>query len=130
MQLTLKDKLPFVNVLLTYRGKTINIDSVLVDTGSATTLLSADQVESIDIHPSPDDILYSIRGVGGNEVVFARNVDQLLVGRHGVADFEVEFGGMDYGFEINGILGMNFLTMTGAVINLWNLTITFVNKEL
>ncbi len=25
---------------------------------------------------------------------------------------------MDYGFEVNGILGINFLTKVGAIINL------------
>lgn len=29
--------------------------------------------------------------------------------------FEVEIGGMDYGFEIGGILGMDFLRKAGAV---------------
>ena len=32
---------------------------------------------------------------------------------------------MDYGFEINGILGMDFLTSIGAVINLRELNISF-----
>jgi hypothetical protein len=32
---------------------------------------------------------------------------------------------MDYGFEINGILGMDFLTRAGAVLDLGDLTIDF-----
>ena len=69
MKLTLIDNLPFVTVALTYRGKTIQIDSVLIDTGSVTTILSADDVASIDIYPPQDDNLYTIRGVGGNDAV-------------------------------------------------------------
>jgi hypothetical protein len=129
MRLTLKDNLPFVSIALSYRGKTTKIDSVLIDTGSASTILSADHVSQIDIFPSADDILYTIRGVGGSEVVFNRRVNQLLVGGYGLVDFEVEVGGMDYGFEINGILGIDFLTQAGAVINLRKMTITFARKE-
>jgi len=32
---------------------------------------------------------------------------------------------MDYGFEINGILGMDFLLQTGAIINLRDLSLDF-----
>ena len=128
MKLTLIDNLPFVTVALTYRGKTIQISSVLIDTGSVTTILSADDVGSIDIYPSPDDNLYTIRGVGGNEVVFSRVIDQLRVGDQGLSGFEVEIGGMDYGFDIHGILGMDFLTRVGAIINFWKMSITFESR--
>jgi hypothetical protein len=33
---------------------------------------------------------------------------------------------MDYGFEIGGILGMDFLRAAGATIDLHNLTLAFV----
>lgn len=32
---------------------------------------------------------------------------------------------MDYGFEINGILGMDFLTEAKAIINLQAMSLTF-----
>lgn len=38
---------------------------------------------------------------------------------------KVSFGGMDYGFAINGILGADFLTRARAVIELGRLTIHF-----
>jgi hypothetical protein len=42
-----------------------------------------------------------------------------------VEDFEVEVGEMDYGFEIGGILGMDFLRAARAIIDLGQLTIDF-----
>lgn len=118
MKLQLKSDLPFVTAIVAYQGSLTEISNVLVDTGSATTILSADQVSKIQLVPAPDDILYTIRGVGGSEVVFSRFVDYLQVGDQKVTNFQVEIGGMDYGFEINGILGMDFLTKAGAVIDL------------
>jgi hypothetical protein len=118
MHIPLKDNLPFTTVTLSYKGDTIDIPNILIDTGSGTTILSADIVTAIKIIPSPEDTLCTIREVGGSEVVFSRKVDFLRVGEKSIADFEVEIGGMDYGFEINGILGMDFLLCAGAIINL------------
>lgn len=121
MRLTLKDDLPFLSVTVAYQGAEIEIPDVLVDTGSATTILAADQVSRIGIVPEPADVLYTIRGVGGIETVFTRRVEHLRIRQRGVSGFEIEVGGMDYGFEIQGILGMDFLLQSGAIINLANL---------
>jgi hypothetical protein len=57
--------------------------------------------------------------------VFTRRIDRLAIGNHGVDNFEVEVGEMDYGFEIGGILGMDFLRAACAIIDLGQLTIEF-----
>ncbi len=75
MQLTLRDNLPFTQVTIAYQDAVIDISNVLVDTGSATTIVAADIVSAIDIVPSPLHMLYTIPGVGGAEVVFTRHVD-------------------------------------------------------
>jgi predicted aspartyl protease len=128
MRLTLRDDLPFVQVTVIYRDAELEISDVLIDTGSATTILAADQVARIDIMPEPSDILYTIRGVGGIETVFTRRIGRLRIGQREVTDFEVEVGGMDYGFEIQGILGMDFLLQAGAIINLRDLSLEFPSE--
>ena len=40
-----------------------------------------------------------------------------------VKDFEVKIGIMDYGFEIEGIVGMDFLTRGGFIIDLAQLEV-------
>ena len=87
--------------------------------------LARDAVETVGITPRPEDIINKLRGIGGTEVVYMRVVDRLTVGEASVSSFEVEVGGMDYGFEIQGILGMDFLRQTGAVISLKALTVEF-----
>ena len=125
MQLTLIDNLPFTQITIAYQKSIAQIDNVLVDTGSASTILAADTVSSVQIAPLPNDVLHTIRGVGGTEVVFIRQTDFLQVGERSLPDFEIEVGGMDYGFAINGILGMDFLTRAGAIINLSTMQIEF-----
>ena len=44
---------------------------------------------------------------------------------HRLSNFWIEVGGMNYGFEINGIFGMDFLTRAAAIINLRELQIEF-----
>jgi hypothetical protein len=118
MQLHLRDELPFMTVLVGYQGKALEIEHVLVDTGSASTLFAADFLARIGVVPEPGDKLYAVRGVGGSEAVFSREIDFVEVGAKRLEQFEIEIGGMDYGFEINGILGMDFLLAVEAIINL------------
>jgi predicted aspartyl protease len=128
MQLTLKDDLPFTRVRVAYQGTEGEIADVLVDTGSATTILAASEVARIGIVPESSDILYVIRGMGGVETVFTRQIEYLSAGQRRAPGFEIEVGGMDYGFEINGILGMDFLLRTGAILNLRELSLEFSDE--
>ena len=57
--------------------------------------------------------------------MFVRQLDELQVGPQKLAPFVVQISGMDYGFEIEGILGMDFLRRSGAVIDLRRLQIEF-----
>ena len=123
MDLELRHKLPFVSATLDHQGGSVELKPVLIDTGSASTVLSADVVEAVGITPQPDDVINKLRGIGGTEVVYMRVVDRLAIGAASISKFEVEIGGMDYGFEIQGILGMDFLRQTGAVISLKKLTV-------
>ena len=72
MELERQGDLLFTTVKVVYRGATIEIDHVLIDTGSETTILGIDSLAPIHIKPSLDDELYTIRWVGGVEAVFAR----------------------------------------------------------
>lgn len=128
MQLLLKDNLPFVTVSISHKGKMVKIPYVLIDTGSASTIFASDRLIAIDVEPSSEDILHTIRGIGGSEVVYLRAVDFLEIGQRRINNFEIEVGGMDYGFEINGILGMDFLTESGAIINLQKMNIRFTDN--
>ena len=62
------------------------------------------------------------------EYVFSREVDRLSIGGHGISTLEIEFGGLDYGFELDGILGMDFLLRAGTAIDLKELAIGFRNR--
>lgn len=119
-EIRIREGLPQVSMSLFYRDRRLDVENVLLDTGSASTIFSANRLLDIDLRCDPTDILNRIRGVGGTEFVFSKTIDRLSLGDLTVADFEIEVGAMDYGFnfELDGILGMDFLEQVGAVIDL------------
>ena len=117
------DYLPFIKLKLHHNGNELILPKVLIDTGSAKSILKEELVENIGIQPEPDDILGSIRGVGGTEFVYIKQIDLIAIGNIRVNKFKVDIGEMDYGFDINGIIGMDFLLETNSTIDLKNLYI-------
>jgi predicted aspartyl protease len=123
MTIRLQDGLPYVTITLQYRGQQLQLSNVLLDTGAAGTVFAADTVLTIGLHYEANDPIHRIRGVGGAEFVFVKHVDQLSLGELHVRDFAIEVGAMDYGFGIEGILGMDFLLQVSAVIDLSRLEV-------
>ncbi|MEK3688278.1 retropepsin-like aspartic protease [Paenibacillus sp. FSL R10-2736] len=109
--------LPFVSMTVVFRGRELKLEKVLLDTGSASTLLNADIVQEIGMVPEGNDSVDIIRGVGGVEYVYTKCLDTIVVDKAMLKDFQVEIGNMDYGMEIDGILGFNFLKHARAVID-------------
>src|SRR5690554_6576872 len=119
-ELQIKDNLPFVQMKVQYKNKEKMLNNVLVDTGSASSILKGELVRDIGIKPEPDDILGRVRGVGGSEFVYIKQIDLLSIGNLIVENLKIDIGEMDYGFDIDAIIGMDFLQKTGAIIDLHN----------
>lgn len=118
MKLTIEEGLAFVEVTLHHEGRSVHLSRVMVDTGSAGSLFATDHMTAIGIELRGEDRMHRIYGVGGFEAVFMRRVDRIVVGDREASNFVVEIGGMKYGFEIDGILGMDFLLVAQAVVDL------------
>ncbi|MEB3103003.1 hypothetical protein [Ferviditalea candida] len=67
--------LPFVPLRIHYRGQVLELRKVLLDTRSTSTLLKADIVGEIGIFPEGNDVVDTIRGVGGIEYVYTKTLD-------------------------------------------------------
>ena len=123
MKLELIGGLPFASVTLLYRGRSLILDTVLIDTGSGGSVFSADKVGEIGLFFEAEDKMRRISGVGGSEFVFSKRVNQLSIGDLVVTSFDIEVGEMNYGFELEGIIGMDFLCQVNAVLDLSRLKI-------
>ena len=85
MTIRLEHGLAYVEVALTYLHRTLSLESVILDTGSASTIFASDRLMEIGLVPEPSDPLKRIRGVGGVEFVFTKRIDRLAVGEIALA---------------------------------------------
>lgn len=118
MKIRLQNGLPYVTVKVIYHDCCLELHDVLLDTGSAGTIFSIDKLLDIGLEYAPDDAVHRIHGVGGTEFVFSKTVERLTVGGIRAEDFEIEVGAMNYGFAMDGIIGVDFLLYVGAIIDL------------
>lgn len=108
-------KMDFINgllhasVTLTYQGNTALIEHVIVDTGAAQTLISADAVSDLGIFATPDDELTIMSGIGGEDFAFRKEMDCVAFGSFDVKNLSLDFGNLDESFGINGIIGLDIL---------------------
>ena len=68
-------------------------------------------------------VSHRVRGVGGYEYVYEKIIESITAPNIDISNFLVEVGDMDYGFNINAILGTDFLRRAKAKINMENLTL-------
>lgn len=118
MKLRLEHGLLFVDAQLVFRGSALQMRQVILDTGSAGSIFSADRLSEIGLQYEPNDRVHRIHGVGGSEFVFTKHVASLAIAELSLTDFEIEVGAMDYGFIFDGIIGVDFLVRVGAVIDM------------
>ena len=122
-KIKIEHRLPFVQIVIWYKGQRLLLEKVLVDTGSASTILKLDLIEEIGITAEETDIVGSISGVGGSEYVFLKKIDCIEIAGVNVKDVIVDVGAMNYGIDIHGIIGTDLLLKINGVINLKDLVL-------
>lgn len=123
LKIRLEDRLPFVAVTLSLGRNSLVLDRVLLDTGSAATMFSVDEVGKLGMAPEPHEPIRRVVGVGGSEFVVLKRIERLALGELELADFPIQIGAMDYGFPIQGLLGTDFFVQAGVVLDLKNLRV-------
>ena len=122
-KLIIEDGLLLTDMEVTFNGHLLHLQRVLVDTGSGSTVVSTDLAESIGIVAEENDMIYRITGVGGSEFVYSKTVNSVKIGDMQTKDFAIEIGAMNYGFDLDGIIGLDLLQQLKAIINIDELTI-------
>jgi predicted aspartyl protease len=122
-KLIIEDGLLLTELELIFKGQLLHLQRVLVDTGSGSTVISTDLAESIGIIAEENDMIYRISGVGGSEFVYSKTVDSVRIGDMQTENFGLEIGAMNYGFDLDGIIGLDLLQQLKAIIYLDELTL-------
>ena len=109
--------LPFITAKLTVEGKVIEIHNALVDSGAASSLFSIENFLNAGLTINSHDIIVEMVGIGGTESVFQRKINEIKIANISVGSPIVQFGTMNYGFEIDGIIGSDILSQARAIID-------------
>ena len=99
---------------------------MVVDTGAAITLLDREALESAGIVLGDPIQRHRMVGTGGPEYATSYLVDRLRVEDEiQVLRFAPHVGPAHFGWDLGGLLGLDFLRLTGAIIDLRHWTIDF-----
>ena len=74
-------------------------------------------MERVDLKLSNEDPIRYMIGIGGTEAVIEKEVEAIVVGDLRVSHFSIQLGALNYGFDLDGILGADFLLQAKAQIN-------------
>jgi predicted aspartyl protease len=123
VKITLKDGLIYVDATLVYGNSSITIKNALVDTGSSSTVISRDIAHRLGMKPEPTDIINSVQGVGGSESVIEKEIDAISLDHIAATNFNIQVGAMNYGIDLDAIIGLDLLIACKVVMDLENFTL-------
>ncbi|MBJ6361470.1 retropepsin-like aspartic protease [Paenibacillus sp. GCM10012307] len=124
MQIQFTDGLLQASMTICYKGHSLTIDKLIIDTGAAHSLLSSDTVSEIGIKFENGDKLVRSFGIGGDEYSFRKQVDQIQFGDLVMTDIPIDFGifhdDINY---INGLIGLDILKNGNMIVDLHRMEI-------
>jgi predicted aspartyl protease len=108
MQIDLVNHLLQTSMTLTYKGQSLTIDKLVIDTGAAHSLISSDMASEIGIRFENGDKLVRSFGIGGDEYSFRKQVDHVQLGDFLIKDIHIDFGVFHEEINyINGLIGLD-----------------------
>ncbi|GAA0387429.1 retropepsin-like aspartic protease [Paenibacillus motobuensis] len=113
------DDLLQTSIMIRYKGESLTIDHLVIDTGAAHSLISSDIAAQIGIHFENGDKLIRSFGIGGDEYSFRKLVDQVQLGDFIMDDVYIDFGVFHEDIDqINGLIGLDILKSGKMIIDL------------
>lgn len=119
-----KNGLIFANATLTHGIINILLKNALIDTGSSSTVISSEISQKLGLKPEANDLINSVQGVGGLESVYEKKIDSIKLDVSEASNFHIQVGTMDYGIELEAIIGLDLLKECGTLLDLKNLILT------
>ncbi|MFD2875121.1 retropepsin-like aspartic protease [Paenibacillus rhizoplanae] len=80
------------SMTINYRGRSLIVNDLVIDTGAAHSLLSSDIVSELGIKFENGDRLVRSFGIGGDEYTFQKTVDEVRIGELIMKDVPIDFG--------------------------------------
>lgn len=112
-----------VTLSVAYRGKTLQIEGVIVDTGSSHTIFSPDVLEQIGVTYENGDPVYEAYGIGGSVPFYTKIMDEIIIDTLKIKNIEVDVGVLPKFHK--GLLGLDILKSNGFVVDMDKLELRF-----
>jgi predicted aspartyl protease len=116
MNISFDGQLLTTTIYVMYKGQTIQIDDVIVDTGSSHTIMSPDVLEEIGVTYENGDPIYEAYGIGGTVPFYTKIIDEIRIGDFIVNNIEIDVGELPK--HHNGLLGLDILKEYNFVLDL------------
>jgi hypothetical protein len=131
MQIEFTHDLLQTSMTINYKGRSLTIDNLVIDTGAAHSLLSSDIVSEIGIKFENGDKLLRSFGIGGDEFSFQKRVDEIQIGDYIMNSVPIDFGVFHEDIDhINGLIGLDILKSANMVIDLHRMEMYPANPNL
>lgn len=108
----------YVDLKLEHKRKSIVIQNALIDTGSPSTIISAEYALKLGLLPEPTDKVKCLNSLHGIEYVYEKTIDIINLDTFAIKNFTVDIGAMQYGLKVGAIIGLDLLLKTRSVIDL------------
>lgn len=119
MKINYDGQLMTVSLTVTFRGKSVQINNVIIDTGSSHTIFSPDILEEIGLVYENGDAIYEAYGIGGSAPFFTKVVDSIQIDAEIISNIEIDVGILPKNHQ--GLLGVDILLSHSFIIDLKNL---------
>lgn len=116
MKISYDGQLLTTSLVVTFRGKNLQINNVVIDTGSSHTVITPDLLEEIDVKYENGDAIYEPYGIGGTVPFYTKIMDKIQIGSFFVKDIEIDVGMLPK--HHNGLLGLDILKTFKFIIDM------------
>lgn len=116
MKINYDGQLITTSLTVTFRGRVLRIDEVIIDTGSSHTIISPDILEKIGVTYETGDSIYEAYGIGGSVPFYTKIMDRVEIGTRSIENIEIDVGILPK--DHKGLLGLDILKQHSFIIDL------------
>ncbi len=116
MQISSDGQLLTTSLIITFRGRILKVNDIIIDTGSAHTVISPDILEEIGVVYEYGDNIYEAYGIGGSVPFYTKIMDEIQIDTFIVKDIEVDVGILPK--DHIGLLGLDILLTYNFIIDM------------
>ncbi|MEX1028660.1 MAG: retropepsin-like aspartic protease [Paenibacillaceae bacterium] len=103
-------------IAVCYRGNILQIDDMIIDTGSSHTLISPDILEEIGVVYENGDPVYEAYGIGGTVPFYTKVMDYIQLDTLKLESIKVDVGVLPKLHK--GLLGLDILKTNGFILDM------------